>query len=101
MRRFTFALFIAFAVVAQEPPTAFITDYFKASIGPVPEELKLDPFYKKYTSALASRWSVRKNRLTWRYSWRETSSYTCCRSVPTFREAMIAKHYRVVVNGDN
>jgi hypothetical protein len=33
-------------------PVELIADYVKANIGPVPESLGVDPFYKKYTDAL-------------------------------------------------
>ena len=33
-------------------PVELISDYTKANIGPVPESLGVDPFYKKYTDAM-------------------------------------------------
>lgn len=39
-------------LAADPPENALIGDYVKASIGPVPAELELDPFYKKWTDAL-------------------------------------------------
>src|SRR5215210_738193 len=32
-------------------PVELISDYVKANIGPVPESLGVNPFYKKYTDA--------------------------------------------------
>lgn len=37
---------------SQEQAKPIIQDYVNAAIAPVPESLKLDPFYKKYTDAL-------------------------------------------------
>ena len=37
---------------SQEQAKPLIQDYVNAAIGPVPESLKLDPFYRKYTDAL-------------------------------------------------
>lgn len=37
---------------SQEQAKPMIQDYVSAAIGPVPESLRLDPFYKKYTDAL-------------------------------------------------
>ena len=40
---------VILALGLQDP---LIPDYVKANVGPVPEALKLDPFYKKHTDAL-------------------------------------------------
>jgi len=50
MKAITLALFGSAILVAQDKP--LISDYLSANISGPPQELKLDPFYTKYTDAL-------------------------------------------------
>src|SRR4051812_40620230 len=43
-------LFLVVAFAGADKP--LIEDYVKASVGPIPSELKLDPFYKKHADAI-------------------------------------------------
>src|SRR5260221_12124113 len=105
MRVFSILLLAGTLAAQQAPPAKynvantepFIKDYIGASIGPLPDTLKLDPFYTRYTDALGipvvssgkppdMAMLVARDIIVHMLSKR-----------PDVREAMIARKYRVVV----
>src|SRR3954452_3965963 len=52
MHRVSRALILPLVLVALGADRPLIEDYVKANVGPIPSELKLDPFYKKHADAI-------------------------------------------------
>jgi len=105
MARLRFAAFLLLSVTAganaqppEKPPEkAIVTSYEAAMIAPVPASMGVDPFYKKYADAFGipvmSSDKVPDAALLIA---RDIVIYMTSKR-PEFREAMIAKHWRVGV----
>ncbi len=95
MRTLTTVLLATTLLAGQQK--AFITDYVASSIGPVPTELNLDPFYKRYITAqgIPVVSSEKPPEIALLVA-RDIVVHMLSKR-PDVREAMIAKKYRVVV----